>query len=89
MIAQPTGPIIGTPLLVLRFDGTCRRSRRNGAGTTGFWTLRRCPADRDEAHGRGHDEVRIRVASDENEPGAAIGYGEIGRLPAMVVDVLR
>jgi hypothetical protein len=69
--------------IVLHFGGTCDGSRRNGAGTISFWTLRRLRADKDESHGRRHDEVRMRVARDENEPGAAIGHGEIGRLSAI------
>jgi hypothetical protein len=53
------------------------------AGMIGFQTLRPLGADKDEAHGRGHNEVRMRVATDENEPAAAIGYGEIDRFPAI------
>jgi hypothetical protein len=70
-------------LLVLNFGMTCDRSRRNEAGTIDFRTLGRLRADKDEAHRRGHDELGMRVAGDENEPATAIGYGEIGRLPAI------
>jgi len=69
--------------LVLHFGRTCDRSRRYEAGTVGFRTLGRLRADKDEARGRGHDELGMRVAGDENEPAAAIGYGEIRRLPAI------